>query len=215
MKNLLRSTVMVLCLCVLSMGCAGVGTEGDAAASNESQEADFFGSESYTLPANTPVQVRLQTNIVGDTANVEQAIKGEVISDVVVNGHVLIPAGTLVNGTVTAVKPAKRFGGQAMVAVGFDSVTLPSGDSVPVEGSMAAYAHKETAKDTGTIIGGTVGGAILGRVIGNDSKDAVAGAVIGGGIGTAIASRKGDEAHLPAGTTTTVQTTRALELPEA
>src|SRR5262249_29475454 len=101
----------------------------------------------------------------------------------------------------------------AMIAIGFNSVTLSSGEKVPVEGGMSAYAKKETAKDTGTIVGSTVGGAILGKVLGKDTKHAVAGAAVGGGVGTAIASRKGDEAHLPAGASTTVQTRRALELP--
>ncbi|MGH9869560.1 MAG: hypothetical protein ACREAA_15510 [Candidatus Polarisedimenticolia bacterium] len=107
---------------------------------------------------------------------------------------------------MTAVKPAKRFGGQAMVAVAFDTVALPGGGTVPVEGGMAAYADSQKAKDAG---------AILGKVIGHDTKDAVAGAVVGGGVGTAIASRKGDDASLPAGTSARVQTRRALELPAA
>jgi len=213
MKNLSRTwTVMSLCLLVLSIGCAGVGSNEDQA-SGEPARSGLLAPARYSLPANSVVQVRLSTSVASDSATLGQPIRGDVVADVIAGGHVVIPAGSQVAGTVTAVKPAKRFGGQAMVAVGFDSVTLPNGDTVPVEGGMAAYADKQKAKDAGAIVGGTVGGAILGKVIGKDTQGAVTGAVIGGGVGTAIASRKGDEANLPAGTSARVQTRRALELP--
>ncbi|MGH9869517.1 MAG: glycine zipper 2TM domain-containing protein [Candidatus Polarisedimenticolia bacterium] len=213
MKNLRRTwTVMSLCLLALSLGCGGAGSNEDQA-SGEPAQSGFFASARYSLPENSVVQVRLGTSVASGSATLGQPVRGDVATDVVAGGHVVIPAGSQVTGTVTAVKPAKRFGGQAMIAVGFDSVTLPNGDRVPIEGGMAAYADSEKAKDTGAIVGGTVGGAILGKVIGKDTKDAVTGAVIGGGVGTAIASRKGDEAHLPAGTSAKVQTRRALELP--
>ena len=193
------SSVMIVCLLALSAGCsAGAGMVGQAR---------------YSLPANSAVQVRLNTSVTSASASVGQPVQGDVVNDVVADGHVVIPAGSQVTGSVTAVKPAKHFGGQAMIAVGFSSVTLPDGDTLPVEGRMAAYAKKDTAKDTGTIVGSTVGGAVLGRIIGKDTKGAVTGAVVGGGAGTAIASRKGDEASLQAGASTTVKTRNAVDLP--
>jgi len=202
-KRISKSNVMAFCLVTLTIGCSGVaGRVG-------------LGPEVHTLPANSLVEVRLQTDVVSSSAAVGHPVEGIVTSDVAENGNVLIPAGSRVGGTITEVKSAKRFGGQAMVAISFDVVTPPNGEDVPVEGGMAAYADKQTGKDAGAIIGGTVGGAILGKVLGKDGKDAAAGAVIGGGIGTAIASRKGDEAYLPAGTTAKVQTTIEVDLPEA
>ncbi len=200
---------------MLSIGCSGVGSTQGTATNEPASNDGYFASSTHTLPANTLVPIRLQTTVSSDTATVGQPVQGEVTADVVADGAVLIPAGTRVQGTVSGVKPAKRFGGQAMVAVAFNSVKLANGDTVPVEGGMAAYAKKETGKDTGAIVGGAVGGAILGKIIGKDTKGAVEGAVIGGGIGTAIASRKGDDALLPAGTSAKVQTTSARELPEA
>lgn len=213
MKNLSSKwIVMSLCLLLVSIGCTGVGSKEDQV-SGEPARSGFFAPALYPLPANTVVQVSLSTSVASDSATLGQPIRGDVLADVVAGGHIVIPSGSQVAGTVTAVKPAKRFGGQAMVAVGFDSVTLPNGDTVPIEGGMTAYADKQKAKDTGAIVGGTVGGAILGKVIGKDTKGAVTGAVVGGGVGTAIASRKGPEANLPAGTRVKVQTRRALELP--
>jgi hypothetical protein len=202
MKNLCKPlSVMILGMLALSAGCS-VGNK-------------LIEPARYSLPASSAMQVRLVTSVTSDSASVGQPVSGQVVNDIATAGHVVIPAGSQVTGTVTAVRPAKRFGGQAMVAVDFDTVSTPSGEMVAVEGSMAAYADKQKAKDTGAIVGGTLGGALLGRVIGKDTKGAVAGAVVGGGVGTAIASRKGDEAHLPSGTSGKVRTTRALDLPEA
>jgi len=216
MKGLTGKTMLlVLCTLVLSIGCTRNENSEESASNGASFLSGFLGSEAHTLPADTPVPVQLLTEVVSNTATVGQPVQGEVTSDVKVGDHVLIPAGSSVTGAVTTVQPARRFGGQAMVAVTFSTVTLPDGDSVPVEGGLAAYASRETAKDTGAIIGGVAGGAILGKAVGKDSGDAVKGAVIGGGIGTAIASRKGDEAHLPTGASTRLHTTRPLELPAA
>lgn len=202
MQNSVRIlSVLMMCLLALSAGC-GVGGK-------------LVEPAHYSLPANSVMQVRLITSVTSGNASVGQVVQGEVVNDIVAGGHVVIPAGSQVTGSVTAVRPAKHFGGQAMVAVGFDTVALPGGDAVAVAGSMAAYANKQVGKDTGTIVGGTVGGALLGKLIGRDTRGAVTGAVVGGGVGTAIASRKGDEAHLPAGTSARVHTTRALDLPEA
>lgn len=215
MKSLLGKVFAAsLSIALLASGCGGVGSE-EGVASRDFSLGSLLPPDRHSLPANTEVIVRLQSAIVSSTASVGQPVTGMVEHDVTMDGIVLIPQGSHVSGTVTAVKPAKKFGGQAMVAIGFDSVRLPSGESVPVEGGVAAYADKETAKDTGAIIGGTVGGAILGRIIGKDTKGTVTGAVIGGGIGTAVASRKGDEAYLPAGSSLTIRTTQVEELPEA
>jgi hypothetical protein len=221
MKNSSRTCIAMtlsvsLGLMVLTAGCSAGGADvaaGNGNGRGNESRAGFFGRTAHSLPADSVVPVRLNTGLTSGSAALGQEVRAQVAADVMADGQILIPAGSEVTGTVTAVKPAKRFGGQAMVAVGFDSVVLPNGDKLPVTGGMAAYADKQTAKDTGTIVGSTVGGALLGKVLGKDTKHAVAGAVVGGGVGTAVASRKGDEAHLPAGTSTTLRTSRAASLP--
>ena len=206
-------SVSILCALLLSVGCSGGGASSTTEPGAQTAQSGLFEPARYSLPANSAVLVRLNTGVVSSDATVGQAVRGDVMADVMSGGHVLIPAGSEVRGSVTTVKPAKHFGGQAMVAVGFDSVILPNGEKVPVSGGMSAYAKSQKARDTGAIVGGTLGGAVLGRVIGKDTKGAVTGAVVGGGVGTAVASKKGDEAHLPAGTSTRVQTRQSLVLP--
>jgi hypothetical protein len=159
-----------------------------------------------TLPAGREMEVMLVDEAASDISLLGDAVAGRLVNAVEVNGRTFIPAGAPVQGTISEVKSAKRFGGQAMVAVTWNSVALPGGGTLAVEGSLAAYAKKETGKDTAKIAGGAAAGAILGKVLGGDSKDAAVGAVVGGGIGTAVASKRGAEAILPAETTGMVHT---------
>jgi len=159
-----------------------------------------------TLPAGREMEVMLVDEAASDISLLGDAVAGRLVNAVEVNGRTVIPAGAPVQGTISEVKSAKRFGGQAMVSVTWTSVTLPRGGTLAVEGSLAAYAKKETGKDTAKIAGGAAAGALLGKLLGGSSKDAAAGAVVGGGIGTAVASKRGEEAILPAETTGMVHT---------
>jgi hypothetical protein len=153
---------------------------------------------SVSLPAGSEVEVAVIYDLASDAAQVGDPVEGRVTRSVMVGNTLVIPASAPAMGEVTQVKSAKRFGGQAMVEVAWQSVTLPSGRRIAVEGTLAAYAKSETGKDTAKIAGGAAAGAILGKVLGGDSKDAAVGAAVGGGIGTAVASKKGQEALLPA-----------------
>ena len=164
------------------------------------------------VPSGTPVTVRIGQSLDSGTASTGDHVSATVVSDVMADGHVVIPAGSSVNAHVGEVRPAKRFGGQAMVSVVFDSVDV-AGTTVPLEGSIAAAGKKQTGKDTGIIAGSAVGGAVLGKVLGGDDKDAAAGAVVGGGIGTAVASKRGDEAELSSGAEGVAHTTGTVSVP--
>jgi hypothetical protein len=163
------------------------------------------------LPAGTSIRVRLAQDVDSGSASVGDNVDATVADPVSVDGAVVVPAGARVSGEVDAVQSAKHFGGQAMISVRFTSVEAQGAD-VEVSGSMSSSEKSQKGKDTAVIAGSAAGGAILGKVLGGDTKDAVAGAVVGGGIGTAVASRKGDEALLPAGTTTTVTTVRTEDI---
>ena len=159
-----------------------------------------------TLRAGSEMEVMLVSEAASDTSMAGDAVDGRLVSAVNLNGRTVIPAGAIVQGVIAEVKSAKRFGGQAMVSINWTSVTLPRGGTLAVEGNLAAYAKSEKGKDTAKIAGGAAAGAILGKWLGGDSKDAAVGAAVGGGIGTAVASKRGDEAILPAETTSTVHT---------
>jgi hypothetical protein len=172
----------------------------------------FERTTKHELPEGTNIPVRLTTSVDSETASVGTNVEGTVTSNVSAAGHVVVPSGSRVKGEVSEVKSAKRFGGQAMIAVTFTEVETPDGDDIPVTGRIEDFGKKQVGKDTATIAGSAVGGAILGEIL--DDKP-VEGAIVGGGIGTAVASRKGQEAVIPAGAEVTVRTTSNVRLQAA
>ena len=166
----------------------------------------FSHSGEMQLPAGTAVSVRLTDSVSSDTRSSGADVAAVVANSVTVDGKVVIPAGARVNAQVIEAQPAKHFGGKALITVEARSIELPH-ESVALDGSATAAADSEKGEDTAIIAGSAGGGALLGKILGGDNKDAAVGAVVAGGIGTAVASRKGHEAVLPAGTIISARTT--------
>jgi hypothetical protein len=99
------------------------------------------------IPAGQEVDLRLQTALSSETATAEQRFEATTAVDVMQNGAVLIPAGSIVRGVVTAVDRPGR-------------VDRGIRDEVGTAGAGAGV---------GGVIGGLLGGvkgAVLGAVIG-------------------------------------------------
>jgi hypothetical protein len=162
------------------------------------------------VPSGTEIDVRLQNTLDSGTAQVEDRFEGTTLTDVVVSGRVLIPAGAVMRGVVTAVEPATRTNRTARLTVSFDQVTI-AGRSYPMRGTVTEALEGEGIRgEIGRTGAGAGVGAVIGGIIGG-VKGAVLGAVIGGG-GT-IAATEGREVELPQGTVLRVRLDSPLELP--
>jgi len=131
------------------------------------------------------------------------------------HGHIIIPKGSYVTGTVTEVKRPTRLKGKAELFLRFDSLTLPNGvtrefrsrldsadgkDVDRQEGKIRAESNKAgDAKTVGEAagVGATVGG-IAGRSITGVGIGAAGGAAAG--LAGVLLSR-GPDVILPKGTT--------------
>jgi hypothetical protein len=189
----------------------GMGTpSASSERTRESRGFAFFSrANRHELAAGTTVTARLTTSLDSGTAAMGQRVEATTVGDVLAGGEVVIPSGSRVIGSVSEVKAAKHYGGQATITVRFDDIETPSGDRVPVEGVLTATAKRQVGKDTATIAGSAVGGAILGEVLGDE---AAAGAVVGGGIGTAVAAKRGPEAVLESGREVVVRVRSDVQL---
>jgi hypothetical protein len=158
-----------------------------------------------TVPASTGLKVEFLAGISSEEALVGDAVETFVVNDVMQDGRVAIPAGSVVAGQVTEVQPAKKIGGRARLVLEFDTLRLTSGNEIAIRSSIEFVGKKQTGKDAATIGGSAAGGAILGRVLGGDDKDkgTVLGAVVGAAIGTAVAAKnKTDPVMIESGETT-------------
>jgi hypothetical protein len=170
-----------------------------------------------TIPAGTHVPVSLRNAISTKSSHVGDQVYAQTTFPVVINDHVVIPAGTYVQGKISSIKPAGRIKGSAEVLMHFTSLIYPSGYTVMLPGSIesAPGVDKAQVKDKeGTIkadsnagkTAATIGEpAATGAVVGGLSRGVeggLIGAGIGGAIGTAIAAfGHGNEVKLGPGTT--------------
>jgi hypothetical protein len=158
-----------------------------------------------TVPASTGIEVEFLAGLSSEEALVGDAVETLVVNDLMQDGRVTIPAGSIVAGQVTEVQPAKKIGGRARLLLDFDTLRLRSGEEIAIRSSIEYVGKKQAGKDAATIGGSAAGGAILGRVLGGDNKDkgTVLGAVVGAAIGTAVAAKnKTDPVSIEAGQTT-------------
>jgi hypothetical protein len=161
-----------------------------------------------TIAAGTEVDVELLDAASSKTSQVGNVVRVRLTKAVVVDGLTVVPAGTIIDGTVTEAIPLKKIGGAASLGLRFDTIELPGGVRTPIAAGLREQGKSETGKDAGTIAGATAGGALLGRLLSkNDkTKGTLIGAAVGAAAGTgAAAATKGKEVELPAGTALTLR----------
>ena len=164
------------------------------------------------IPAGTELDVRLQNSLNSGTAQVEDRFEGTTLVDLNVNGRVVIPAGSVMRGVVTAVEPGTRTNRTAKMTVSFDQVTV-NGRAYPMRGTVTEALKGEGIRGEATRAGaGAAVGGIIGAVLGG-AKGALLGVLIGGG-GT-IAATEGKEVELPQGTVLRVRVDAPLQIQNA
>lgn len=169
-----------------------------------------------TVPAGTVLNVTFLDPLSSKTNQVGDSFRVQVTQDVAQEGLVVIPAGSILIGSVTEAESLnKNIGGQAKLGLQFTSLELPSGEVANIQASFLEEGKSETKKDAATIGGAAAGGAILGRLLKKEdkSKGTLIGAVLGAAAGTAIAAKtKGEEVEIPAGTPLGLQLDKAVQI---
>ncbi len=162
------------------------GTSGDDRRSGQS-----------AIPTGQEIDVRLQTELSSDTAQVEDRFEATTVVDLHEGDRLLIPAGSVVRGVVSSVNRASRTDRKGSLTLSFDQVTV-NGRTYPMRGTVTQALESEGIRgEAGRIGAGSAVGAIIGGIIGG-VRGALLGVLIGGG-GT-IAATEGKDVTLPAGT---------------
>lgn len=193
-------------------------------------------AQQYTVPSGTRVPLSMINSISTKTATEGERIYLETVFPILANGHVVIPPGSYVAGTVTQVKRPGRVHGRGLLYIRFDSLTLPNGvtrDFRARMGSLDGTAPETLDKSEGTIksegnkagdiktIGEAAGaGATVGGLSGAAAGHAGMGAGIGAAAGAAaglvgILMSRGPEAVLAKGTTMEMVLDRTLHFAPA
>jgi hypothetical protein len=166
-------------------------------------------SSSDDVPVGTEFDVRVQNSLSSRAARVEDRFEATTIVDLKKDGRIVVPAGSVMRGIVSAVTKAGRIERKGSLTVVFDRITI-DGRSYPIRATVTQAIESEGIKGEAGKIGAGAGvGAIIGGILGG-VRGALAGILIGGG-GT-IAATEGKDVELPAGTVLRVRMDSGLNL---
>jgi len=132
------------------------------------------------IPAGTKIPLSLKQAISTKNAREGDAVYAETTFPFVSNDHILIPAGTYIQGKISRVEHAKRgLNGRAALLIHFTSMIYPTGYTVMLPGYIenTPGADDKSVKDKeGTIQADKDTGKRL--------EDAAKGAAVGGTVGS-------------------------------
>ena len=197
---------------------------------------------SQQIPVGTVIPLRLESQINTISASMGDQFNATLISDIMINDKIVLPAGSVVRGTVGSMRKAGLFMKEGKIMLIFDHIVTPAGKQIP----MYAYlAHDTNINYEGYIVGGTSYSkafkkdAVKGKSILVDTTTlgvdtglkywggvpvvitapvcAIGGALGGGGyiVGKTVYNMfvKGDDVMLESGTPLNVTLSKALDIP--
>jgi hypothetical protein len=176
------------------------------------------------LGEGTQIRVRLLNGVSTAFSEEGEGFRSRVASDVVQDDHVLIPAGSEIDGRITRVSTGS-FGGHGSMNLVPETVILPDGSRFRMYGQVTATPGSNTkVNGEGTInpgshlkrnsieYGGAVGaGAVTGAILAGPAG-ALAGSLVGAGVITAHLLISHPQATLDEGTYLQFTLTERLNL---
>jgi len=185
------------------------------------------------IPAGSRIPLQLKQAISTKNAREGDSVYAETAFPFVLNEHVLVPAGTYIQGKISRVERAGHGHGRAEILMHFTSMIYPSGYTVMLPGSVenTPGAADNSVKDPeGTIKqdgetgkkvedaarNGAYGGAV-GGIGGGLASGGINGARIGAGAGAAAGIawallKRGSDVRLEAGTSIEMEIQRDVPL---
>jgi len=153
--------------------------------------------QKVTIPSGTALAVRLIDPIDSEKNQAGDVFHATLNNPLTVDGDVVVPSGSDVQGHLADVKSAGKFAGQSVVVLQLDSITS-GGQTYNIQTDQYKKQGSSRGKNTAEKVGAGAGiGAIIGAIAGG-GKGAAIGAAAGGGLGGGIqAATKGQQIKLP------------------
>jgi len=138
-----------------------------------------------TVPSGTILSVRLLETLNTDRNQPGDRFRASLEDAIVMDGNVIVPRGTTVEGRLLEAQQAGRVGGVAQFAMELSQLRLPSGEAVVLQtDTVTRQGEGSVAEDTAKVGAGAAIGAAIGAIAGG-GKGAAIGAATGAGAGTA------------------------------
>lgn len=205
------------------LGCLALGADLQEAAAPASDPAgaESAGQALATVPGGTQVPLVLINSVSSKHSQPGDPIYLESVYPVVIDGRILIPAGTHVSGSVAQVRRPGRVKGRGYLYIQFDQLILPNGvirDLRGRPGSLDGRSPESFDRESGKVtspgnkgedaeaiardasVGASIG-TIAGAVGGRSARGLGLGAAVGAGAGLArVLLTRGPDAVLEPGT---------------
>src|SRR5580700_3817658 len=182
----MRGLLTVLLISGIALGQAADVQKPDSAAANSAAvvapspaTAAASDLKVITIPAGTKIPLSLAQAISTKNARDGDAVYATTAFPFVMDNHVVVPAGSYVQGTIANVERAGHGHGRAEILMHFTSIIFPSGYTVMLPASVenTPGADNKGVKDSeGTIQ--------QDKDTGQRIEDAGKGAAVGGTVGT-------------------------------
>lgn len=151
------------------------------------------------IPMGTKIELLLEQPVSSQSSQVGQSVVARLAAPIRVDGEIAVASGTRVVGRVSEAKALAKIGGQARLAIEFESLEVEP-EPLGIAAYWAREGKSETGRDSATIAAGAAIGTVLGNQAKKNDRGKVIGAIVGAGVGTAVAAATPGEAiELPAG----------------
>lgn len=151
------------------------------------------GAEEVTLPAErTQVRTSATVTLSTDEAQVGDPVSARTVEPILVDGEVVIPEGSRVEGRVTEVDRGEYPVRRPSLEVVWDRIETPDGRSVPIDartagevGTVVQHPRGDHSRMRNILLGAGAGAAVGGATGGKRGAavGAIAGAAMGAGVG--------------------------------
>jgi hypothetical protein len=194
MSSVIRT--VALCGALAGMACGAASRPPDTVSTVPSGPAQTNPSTPGVLPVGQELDVRLQSTLSSESATVEQRFEATTVVDLVQDGRVLVPAGSIARGVVADVKRPGRIERTGSLTLSFDEIVVRGREQSMRALATRVFESGGIRDEAGTAGAGAGVGGVVGGIVGG-LRGAIVGAVIG--AGGAIAATEGQDVRLPAG----------------
>lgn len=125
MKNITGLFISVLAFCFITSAVIAAPLRGDA--------------KTKRIPAGTTFQLEFLQPVSTFSGSGGDSFVATLMNEQTAGASVILPAGTIVRGSISEVKTAKRFSRGAKLYLDFDHVVTPTGRQIPLDMAVAQF----------------------------------------------------------------------------
>jgi len=126
------------------------------------QTADAYqikaDAQTKKVPMGTKLELEAANTITTETLNAGDMFSAYLINDIIKDGDVVLPRGTIIRGSSAKIIRPKMLSRSAVLYLNFDHIVAPNGKQIPLKAGISSYLR--LTEDGGIDGGGGYGSAL-------------------------------------------------------